>query len=370
MEKTDKPRILYLDAARCAAILLIALNHAVNRSWVNYGAVTEEFHSISLPSTILKALLTVASRYGVPLFLMITGALILRKRFETAEDVRRFYRHNWLSLLITSEIWFFLGFWFQVLVNPGNHMLAELGLGETLRACLKTLLFLDQVRFDSMWYVPMILSVYLVLPIFAVLLRHTALRRVLILPAALLLWTAMLLPVINDYRSMFGLNVLSNYLYYSNFFSEYLLYILAGWWVAEGGLRKLTDRTVIGAALLCYLLCTALQFWCYSSSDHLIDYDSPAILLSAILAFECLRRYADRLRRWERPITAVSRAAFALYLLHVFFLWPIHWYCDLSAWSRPAKVLMFELVPLGLSGLLIWPLSKIPFCRKYLFLIK
>ena len=51
-----------------------------------------------------KALLTVASRYGVPLFLMITGALILRKRFETAEDVRRFYRHNWLSLLITSEI--------------------------------------------------------------------------------------------------------------------------------------------------------------------------------------------------------------------------------------------------------------------------
>lgn len=73
MEKTDKPRILYLDAARCAAILLIALNHAVNRSWVNYGAVTEEFHSISLPSTILKALLTVASRYGVPLFLMITA---------------------------------------------------------------------------------------------------------------------------------------------------------------------------------------------------------------------------------------------------------------------------------------------------------
>ncbi len=370
MEKTDKPRILYLDAARCAAILLIALNHAVNRSWVNYGAVTEEFHSISLPSTILKALLTVASRYGVPLFLMITGALILRKRFETAEDVRRFYRHNWLSLLITSEIWFFLGFWFQVLVNPGNHMLAELGLGGTLRACLKTLLFLDQVRFDSMWYVPMILSVYLVLPIFAVLLRHTALRRVLILPAALLLWTAMLLPVINDYRSMFGLNVLSNYLYYSNFFSEYLLYILAGWWVAEGGLRKLTDRTVIGAALLCYLLCTALQFWCYSSSDHLIDYDSPAILLSAIPVFELLRRYADRLRRWERPIAAVSRAAFALYLLHVFFLWGFHWYMYFTGWHRAAKLLFMLFAPLGLSGLIIWPLSKIPFCRKYLFLIK
>ena len=104
MEKTNKSRILYLDAARCAAILMIALNHAVNRTWDNYEKAQEEFASVGLASTILKTLLTIASRYGVPLFLMITGALILSRRFDTKEEVRRFYWHNWLSLFITGEI--------------------------------------------------------------------------------------------------------------------------------------------------------------------------------------------------------------------------------------------------------------------------
>ena len=103
---------------------------------------------------------------------------------------------------------------------------------------MKTLLFLDQVRFDSMWYVPMILSIYLVLPIFAVFLRQEKLRPALLAPMALLYWTAMVLPVFNEYRSAFGHRELTNYLYYSNFFSEYLLYVLAGWWVAEGGLKS------------------------------------------------------------------------------------------------------------------------------------
>ena len=113
-----------------------------------------------------------------------------------------------------------------------------------------------------------------------------------------------------------------------------------------------------------------MQLFCYSFSDHLIDYDSPALLLSTIPAFELLRRHADRLRRWEKPLSAMSRAAFALYLLHVFILWPIHWYVDLSAWSHMAKLLLFEIVPLSVSGLLIWLLAKIPWCRKVLFLIK
>lgn len=109
MDGEKKPRILYLDAARCLAVALIALNHAVNRTWNNYHGVQEEFAAIGLPSTVLKAMLTVASHVGVPLFLMITGALILRKRFETKEDLRRFYLHNWLDLLITGEIWFLPG---------------------------------------------------------------------------------------------------------------------------------------------------------------------------------------------------------------------------------------------------------------------
>ena len=370
MEKTDKPRILYLDAARCAAIFLIALNHAVNRTWDNYEQVQQEFAMIGPASTILKAMLTIASRYGVPLFLMITGALLLNRRFDTKEEVRSFYRHNWLSVFITGEIWTFFGFWFFVLFKPYNAPLAGASAAEKLWGCVKTLLFLDPVRFDSMWYVPMILSVYLIIPIVAWTLYRAPAPRLLLLPLAGAFLCDMLLPMINDWLAIFGHPKMNFVLYDSNFVSVYLIYIVAGWQISRGGLEKLSNRALVLITALSYLGCCAVQYYCYSCSTHLLAYMSPAILFSSFFVFECFRRWAGLLRRWEKPMAAVSRSAFALYLIHVFFVWGIHWYMYFTGWHRSAKLLFMLFVPLGLSGLIIWPLSKIPFCRKYLFLIK
>ena len=83
MEQQKTSRVLYLDAARCFAVLMVALNHAVNRTWDNYSQVPEEFARIGKLSSLLKAALTVASHLGVPLFLMITP------RCCCAGDLRR-----------------------------------------------------------------------------------------------------------------------------------------------------------------------------------------------------------------------------------------------------------------------------------------
>ena len=97
-------RSYYLDIARTIAIISISLNHAVNRTYDNYFGQMEEFLESSYLSSLLKSVVTVFSHLGVPLFLMISGALLLHKRMETADDVKRFYRHNLLELFITAEI--------------------------------------------------------------------------------------------------------------------------------------------------------------------------------------------------------------------------------------------------------------------------
>lgn len=86
----QKQRTLYLDVARTVAIISISLNHAVNRVYTNYSGTMEEFQTISLGSTLFKTLVIVFSRMGVPIFLMITGTLLLNKRIESGEDVKRF----------------------------------------------------------------------------------------------------------------------------------------------------------------------------------------------------------------------------------------------------------------------------------------
>ena len=118
-------RVYWLDVARVVAILSITLNHAVNRTYHNYSGQMEEYLNSSLTSSLLKTVTTVFSHLGVPLFLMISGALLLGKRMETEGDFRRFYRHNLLGLLVTSEIWYAVMYWFLVLCTPGQEMLRQ-----------------------------------------------------------------------------------------------------------------------------------------------------------------------------------------------------------------------------------------------------
>ena len=75
-----KNRIAYLDIARSLAIISITFNHAVNRSYATESGQFAEFQSIPLFLTIIKAVLYAFSRIGVPLFVMISGALLLPRK--------------------------------------------------------------------------------------------------------------------------------------------------------------------------------------------------------------------------------------------------------------------------------------------------
>ena len=362
--------MFYLDAARAAAILLVVLNHAVNRTWNNYGWVQEEFLRIGKLSTALKAVLSIASRYGVPLFLMITGALILFRPFDTWEQMKRFFRRNWLPLFLSTEIWFFLGYWFNVFFNPELQLMREQGIGGLLWGCVKTLLFMDQVRFSSMWYLPMIVSIYLMLPGLAYLIHHLPEPRYLLIPLGGVFLCDMVMPTLNSWLGVFGQEPIHFYLYDFNFISAYLIFACLGWWIDRGGLQTFSDAAVAAAGVLSFLLAAALQFFAYSRSTYLLGYMSPLILFHAVCLFEGLRRRSERLRFLEKPITVLSRCAFGIYLLHIFFNMGFDWYYDFSAWSHLTKLLFLEVVPILGSTLIIWPLSRLPRLRRLLFLMK
>ena len=136
MDLSAKKRTLYLDVARVAAIVSISLNHAVNRTFQNYQGQQEEFLAIPLASSVVKVLFTIFSKLGVPLFLMISGALLLNKRMDGPEDVKKFYKHNLLPLLITAEIWYAIMYWCRLIAGVGDLSLSQIGLGPALLALI------------------------------------------------------------------------------------------------------------------------------------------------------------------------------------------------------------------------------------------
>jgi len=235
-----KRRIYWLDVARVVAIISISLNHAVNRSYDNYTNQMAEFMTIPLASTVFKAVISVFSHLGVPLFLMISGALLLKKNITDENGIKNFYKHNYLDLLITSEIWYFIMYWCislgQLFVNGGNPFSK---LPSLIGGLVKTMLFIDQVTFDSMWYIPMILAVYLLIPIFALVLKKVSLK-VMLVPCMIVFLSTMVIPNINAFLALAGSDTQIEFaLCSSNVFSAYFLYVFAGYWISRRGLARL-----------------------------------------------------------------------------------------------------------------------------------
>ena len=367
---SGKPaRKFYLDLARAVAILSITLNHAVNRSYDNYYYQQAEFQSIALWDSAFKAVITVFSHIGVPLFLMISGALLFTKPMEDKADLKKFYRHNLLGLLITTEIWYVIIYFFMVFLDPSNTIL-EGGPLLTAGGLIQTMLFQNQITTASLWYMPMIMSLYTTIP-FAIIAKNKLGLKALCLPLILVFLNFMCIPAFNVIQGVRGSWKLYTALREYNLCSVYYLYIFAGVLVSEGKLSRLATSTVAWLTAACFSLTCVYQLWLYSTPvNHLLMEPSPSILITATLCFELIRRMAERFRKWERGITWLSKTAFGNYFAHILIMSAMYWYMDLNAMARPVRVVFYEIVSFGGALVIIWALSKIPVCKKYLFMIK
>lgn len=369
-----QPRKFYLDVARVVAIISISLNHAVNRSYANYSGQMEEFYSISLASTLFKTVCAVFSRMGVPLFLMITGVLILNKKIENQSDIKKFYKHNLLSLFITTEIWYALMYWFIVLFKSANTILETEGFFGAILGMLETMLFQNQLTFGSMWYMPLILCLYATLPFVVIVkdkLSGERLSPILFLPAIILFVTNMILPALNSFLYMLGVDGFSSEISGSYLFSEYYLYIIIGYLVGQGVLNRFRTRTVALVTGLTFVICCAYQFYAYAQPlNYQVAYDFPLMPFCVGFLFEFIRRTAKYLRKCRKPITYLSRISFGIYFMHIVIMTILVSLTKDIFIAQPLRLLFYEIVSVGGSIALIIPLSKIPFCKKYLFLIK
>ncbi len=95
IENSEKHRIFWLDLARFIAIVSITCNHALSRSFFTHDGTRLEYTQMSIIGSFFKAFLYVFSRIGVPIFLMISGALLLKRDYENKETIHHFYVHNW-----------------------------------------------------------------------------------------------------------------------------------------------------------------------------------------------------------------------------------------------------------------------------------
>lgn len=337
-------RIYWLDFVRSLAIFLVVLNHAVE---VVYSNSPTDFASYSTPSAMFFLSAFNLGRHGVPLFLLLTGYLMIGRKYnlssvDSSEKSSYFYflKHSLGSLLLCIEIWIVIYHFFT-----GLFMGTPMGIS----SLFKKMLFLERVHLIHEWYIYMILGMYVVIPFASFLLNKLA-DRILLILLALIFFIDFVLPTLGILLMPFEKGPYIFQIDTTLLGSCYLFYAVLGYLATRKLLQNVKIPYLIVTAIVSFALGTLLEWARYlHNSPYLIWYDCVTLVPTAVCLFEFFSRIPFRASKITLVAKDLSMVSFGIYLIHPLFLLIIQRYIVLP-FSKP----LVSLVYLALDFLLSW----------------
>ena len=248
-----------------------------------------------------------AMRWCVPVFVLVSGALLLDPRH--AESPVIFARKRARRVLIP------LAFWSAVYLS-WRVAFGHLTLAEVPR------LLLEGIPYYHLWYLYMIPGLYLFTPFLRSYIRSSTDRERWYLTGLLLL-----LASVNSYISSFLRQDTQSFF---TLFIPYLAYYLAGYQLRTVKIGQWAPRLLAGPWLACTALTalgTGILVRDYGTSTrglYLYDYFSPPVMVAAIVVFLLVRWRVETAGRMPPPaaraILAAEPATLGIYVIHALVL--------------------------------------------------
>lgn len=286
-----------LDLCRILACLMVVMIHLSGSGW-HIDPASGAWRVYNLVHTAVRA--------GIPLFFMISGTLFLERE---ELDLGRLVRRNLVRLLAVYLCWDLLYELVTQAVSAPYHSVGEFLVGMTY-------------GHYHLWFLPAMLTIYLVLPILHGALHGRAVSIPFLLAVFGLIFlkgTLLLLP-----DPPLALTQVLGKLDLSNL--KYLAYVLLGWWLSR---RQWGPRARWGCAAG-FLACVALM--AYGNRQLSLAHGEPTgwfndyFGLPILLASCCVFCFCLTFRGMElstapgRIIRELSACTLGVYLLHPFVL--------------------------------------------------
>ena len=235
---------------------------------------------------------------------MISGYLLLDREYDY-ERTRRFWKNNWLHLLVCTEIWFvsyeiFLKVFFK----------RPLGIVQVI----EDLLFVHGIKMSHVWYMPMILGMYVLIPFVANALQALDVK-ILLFPVGFFTLFAFGYPFFSIVNHVLGREALSFQMSLGFSGGVYGLYFVFGYLIKKGIFKRIKNALLITISCFSLFGCVVLQGWAYNNGyQYTIWYDCPFILFCSLALMELFSRIS-RVPGY-RIIRLLSKYSFAVYLVH------------------------------------------------------
>ena len=352
----EQKRIEWIDVIRSLAICCVVMCHSAEGQVYHLNA--EFMNGISLGSKLFAISMYSIGRIGVPLFLMITGYLLLDREYSGEKTVA-FWKNKCLPLFLVTESWILL---YNLFFYPYD------GITVTVGSVLREMMLVNGFAINHMWYMPVILGLYLMLPLMANGLKSIE-TKIILIPYILFVLLFMGIPTLNMILAIGGRGLGQTVVSQGFSGGVYGLYLITGYLLKKGVLHEVKSSILCFAAGISFVCAVVLQLCLYKNGvTYAFFYENILLLIIGGAIFELISR--ETKMSVKSGVRVVSYYSFAIYLIHKpIAIMTKNILLDVME-LRPLIVILTWIITMTGSLLLAYFISRIPKVGNKLLYLK
>jgi surface polysaccharide O-acyltransferase-like enzyme len=346
MPPAKPENIDWINNLRLIALYAVIILHSTAPLLMQYGKVP-------LSDWLMADFLNAIVRFAVPVFIMITGALLLNREYETSSFLKKRLGRVVIPFFFWSLV--YIGYsWYNEEFTFSNNAWANVKL---------VLHFLKNGSSYHLWYVYMLIGLYFFIPIIGKYVRNATEKEVLYF---LIIWFAVMM-LSQPYLMRYNPSVDMHY------FAGYVGYLVLGYYLAYKDFNIKHLRLWMVAVFIISIALIAIGTWLVTPNPKwpgTMFYEplNPAVLTLSASVFMMAKLSVPKVPPFIIQIRDfASKYNYGIYLAHALVLYflddpfGISYKLGVPILSIPLTALLCFIISL----LLVWIINKIPFIGKW-----
>lgn len=349
IDKTKKYRKLNLDILRIIACFFVIINHTDNTMLLSLEPSARWF---------VSATMLYICKVAVPLFIMISGAVLLGKE----ESYKDLYKKRVLRTAVVIVVFSFVYYINMVIKKETTFSLKEFW-----QAILHVPIT------NAYWYLYMYLGLMIMLPMLRKLVKNMETKDYIY---CLVIWTIFMgvFPIINHYLEYKPIT----YCFNIPIISVYVIYFIMGYLIENKLDKKYFNKAILIVCIILSIICIGISVWLtyydvVRDAENKVFMDNTeyiTIAIPSLTVFYIAKYIAFKNKDVQegRVVANIATHTFGIYLLSDLLIQRLDFISEFLGKYVDEIIAMVGLeISVFIVGYMItWILKKIPLVKKLL----